>query len=137
MKVSLTTGACCKMPQTTFCFSSLFIEQIFGFWVSQRLKLSRSACFRVFKSYFLANFHVIKPERVALSKFEVQLIFSIDTRIIMTSSQSASQILITCRKWFTNNLPGKLWSAFLFELRLLENATFSLATEMPTKREAT
>ena len=44
------------------------IDQIFGFWVSQGLKLRKNTCFRRFKSSLAAKFQVPTPERLALSK---------------------------------------------------------------------
>ena len=41
-------------------------KQIFGFWVGQSLKLRRNTCFHGLKSSLAVNFHVPKPERLAL-----------------------------------------------------------------------
>ena len=58
---------------TEFSYLNYFpqkIDQIFGFWAGQGLKLRRNTCFRRFKSSLAVKFHVSKPERMALSKSE-------------------------------------------------------------------
>ena len=47
------------------------IDQIFGFWASQSLKLSRNTCFRGFKSSLVVSSYVAKAERLALSKMSI------------------------------------------------------------------
>ena len=54
---------------TEFSYLNYFpqkIDQIFGFWAGQGLKLRRNTCFRRFKSSLAVSFHVPKPVRLAL-----------------------------------------------------------------------
>ena len=44
------------------------IDLIFDFWAGQGLKLWRNTCFCWFKYSLALNFHVAKPERLALLK---------------------------------------------------------------------
>ena len=56
---------------TEFYYINFFpenIDKIFGFWAGQTLKLRRNTCFRGIKSSLVVNFHVPKPEKLALSK---------------------------------------------------------------------
>ena len=55
---------------TEFSYLNYFpqkIDQIFGFWAGQGLKLRRNTCFCQFKSSLGVNFHASKPERLSLS----------------------------------------------------------------------
>ena len=57
--------------KTDVSYMNLFPKNtthIFGFWASQVFKVSRSTCFRVVDSSFVANSFVVKPEIVTLSK---------------------------------------------------------------------
>ena len=56
---------------TAFYYINFFpekIDQIFGFWADQTLKLRRNTCFRGIKSSLVVKFHVPKPVKLALSK---------------------------------------------------------------------
>ena len=78
---------------TEFSYISIFpykIDQIFGFWPSQRHKLRKNTRFRGFKSSLAVNSHVAKPERLALSKMWTSpLCLSKGAHMTTTSFQSA------------------------------------------------
>ena len=70
-KVAIFKPKAPSFHTTEFSYLNYFpwkIDQIFGFWAGQGLKLRRNTCFRRFKSSFAVNFHITKPERLALSK---------------------------------------------------------------------
>ena len=77
-----------------------------------------------FKCSLAVNFHVAKPEVLALSKiWASSFCLSEGAHMIMTSGQSAWWIRIynfRCLKWFFSKLPQKLWSTFLLKLKFFK-----------------
>ena len=88
---------------------------MFGFWVGQGLKLWRNTCFCPFNSSLVLNFHVPKPEKLALSKMWTSIICLLKgAHMTMTPGQSAwgFEYNFRCLKQFFRKVPKKLRSAF-------------------------
>ena len=99
------------------------IDQTFGLWAGQSLKLRRNTCFRGFKFSLPVNYHAAKAERLALSKMWTSIFcLSKPVHMTTTSGQSPCGIEYNFRylKWFFSKLPHKSQLVFLLKLWFLK-----------------
>ena len=103
-----------------FSYINFFLQktdQILGFWACRGLKLRRNTCFCWFKSSFAVNFHVPKPERLALSIIWTS-IFCLQKmpiwKRLLANQLGGLECDFTCLKRFFRKVPRKLrWLFFL------------------------
>ena len=91
--------------------------------LGQGLKFWRNTCFCRFKSSLALNIHIPKPEKLALSKCELQSFFFQKFPIwqrLLANQLGGFAYNFSCLKRFFSKVPRKLRSPFFLKLRFLK-----------------